>query len=112
MTTLTFNVSGSSDADYVVRFERKGSALLAFCTCQAGQNSQFCKHRIAILDGDVSNVTSSNASEASSLKDMLSDTPLAQALAELAVAVAQQEEATTKLKQAKKLVSKCMHSEK
>lgn len=108
MQTISFTVSGSSGAEYHVQFERRGDALLAYCTCQAGQNGQSCKHRIALLDGDVTAVISNNASEAAGLKEMLAGTTLASALGLLAEATLMHDAATKRLSSARKAVSRAM----
>jgi hypothetical protein len=57
---ITFVVQGSSPTPYKVKFAKTGSNLSAFCTCPAGINGQYCKHRFRILDGDSTGIISNN----------------------------------------------------
>jgi hypothetical protein len=57
---ITFLVQGSSPTPYKVKFTKTGSNISAFCTCPAGINGQYCKHRFRILDGDSTGIISNN----------------------------------------------------
>ena len=63
MEEITFLVQGSAIDPYRVTFTKNKNNLNAFCTCPAGENGQYCKHRLAILGGDVSAITSKNELE-------------------------------------------------
>jgi hypothetical protein len=45
-------VYGSKGNLYRVSFDRAASGVRVQCTCKAGVNGQFCRHRIALLAGD------------------------------------------------------------
>lgn len=64
MQELVFLVKGSTSDTYEVTFIKDGASLTALCTCPAGQFGNFCKHRIAILDGDFGSISSDNADQA------------------------------------------------
>lgn len=71
MERVRFIVEGSKGDQYAVVFEREGQNINAFCTCQAGQNGLYCKHRFALMDGDVSYLLSDNTQDVEKLRYML-----------------------------------------
>ena len=81
MKELTISVKGSSADPYEVTFIKDGDSLTALCSCPAGQYGNFCKHRIAILDGNSKAVVSENADQASTVLSWLPGTDVAEALA-------------------------------
>jgi len=58
MREVVVEVQGSSEEPYTVTVIQLPGALHMNCTCQAGQLMQLCKHRLAILDGDLSAIVS------------------------------------------------------
>ena len=58
MREIIVKVQGSSDEPYTVIVVHTSDTLHMNCSCQAGQLNQICKHRLAILDGDLSAVVS------------------------------------------------------
>ena len=44
MKIFSFQVQGSSDEPYTVRFEKEGSNLNIWCDCPAGVKATHCKH--------------------------------------------------------------------
>ena len=83
MSELTFRVKGSSAEPYEITFIKDGDSLTALCSCPAGQYGNFCKHRIAILDGNGKAVVSDNVDQVAVVRDWLAGTDVAAALAEL-----------------------------
>jgi len=79
---LTFQVKGSSAEPYEVTFIKDGDSLTALCSCPAGQYGNFCKHRIAILEGDGKAIVSDNADRAPTIVNWLQGTDVASALSE------------------------------
>ncbi len=79
---LTFLVKGSSADPYELTFIKDGDSLTALCSCPAGQYGNFCKHRMAILDGDGKAIVSDNADRVSTIVDWLQGTDVAAALSE------------------------------
>jgi uncharacterized Zn finger protein len=73
---FVFEVVGSQGDPYRVTFAFNGDKASASCTCGAGEQGKWCKHRTALLDGDVTAVRSANASEVAALKDRLAGTSL------------------------------------
>ncbi len=66
---LCFSIKGSTGNIYEITARRTANQLRTTCTCQAGQNRTWCKHRTALLDGDVSNLLSENASDIKKLAE-------------------------------------------
>lgn len=60
---IEFQVQGSASEPYNVVFEKHGDALLAYCTCPAGEFGTYCKHRFQILNGSKKGIVSSNESQ-------------------------------------------------
>ena len=67
---LSFTIRGSTGNTYFVTAQKSGSEVKVSCTCQAGQNGSWCKHRTALLDGDVSGLLSDNVSDVVMLSHM------------------------------------------
>lgn len=65
MDSLSCLVKGSSPEPYRVTFSKSGKNFSAYCTCPAGKNGQYCKHRFGILTGSSINVISTNANDVS-----------------------------------------------
>lgn len=82
LAEIIFNVKGSSPEPYEIRFIKDGDSLTALCSCPAGQYGNFCKHRIAILDGVYTAIVSDNREQATMIADWLAGTDVEQALQE------------------------------
>ena len=67
---LCFSVKGSTGNIYEITARRVADQLRMTCTCQAGQNRIWCKHRTALLDGDVTNLVSDNLLDVAKLAEM------------------------------------------
>ena len=79
---LTFQVKGSSADPYEVIFIKDGDSLTALCSCPAGQYGNFCKHRIAVLEGNGKAIVSDNADRVPTIVNWLQGTDVAAALTE------------------------------
>lgn len=110
MDEIEFLVQGSSPDPYKVTFTLDVKKLNAFCTCPAGENGQYCKHRLAILGGDSSAIVSDNMDKVSLVSSWLSGTDLEEALALLLDAEREHDIAKKHLAVAKKNVAKAMRS--
>lgn len=77
-------VQGSAAEPYMVLIEKSGSNLNAFCTCPAGSNGQYCKHRFRILSGNPEGMVSGDESLLVAVVDWLVGTDVEQAIGELA----------------------------
>jgi SWIM zinc finger len=81
MDEIGFDVQGSAPEPYRVTFVRKSQTnLAAYCTCPAGINGQYCKHRFAILDGVEAGVVSPNVDAVKTVQSWLSGTDVEKAL--------------------------------
>ena len=83
MEELTIRVKGSSADPYETTFIKDGVSLTALCTCPAGSFGNFCKHRIAILDGDAGAVLDDDAKRVPTVVEWMVGTDVGAALAEL-----------------------------
>lgn len=109
MDEIKFRVKGSAAEPYHVTFSRAGGELRAYCTCPAGENGQYCKHRLRILAGNSSEIVTANAEQVRQVQNWLAGTRLQIALSEVAEAERQAESAKRHLAAAKKRLAKLMH---
>lgn len=103
-----FLVQGSAGNPYEVSFRREGSNLSAYCTCPAGANGMYCKHRVAILNGMTQGVVSGNASEVGEVAGWLSGTDVEAAMDEVEALEVQMDQIKNALSKAKKNLAKSM----
>ena len=108
MQEIEFLVQGSVAEPYHVKFVSDQSVLNAFCTCAAGQNGQYCKHRLRILSGDATNVISENVPQVDLIRTWLAGTVLEKMILEFAEAERDLEIVQRRLATAKKNVAKAM----
>ena len=80
---LTIMVKGSSADPYETTFIKDASSLTALCTCPAGSFGNFCKHRIAVLEGDARAVLDEDAKKVPTVVEWMAGTDVGAALAEL-----------------------------
>jgi len=81
MEEIAFDVQGSAPEPYGVVFVRRSPTnLSAYCSCPAGENGQYCKHRFAILDGIQKNIVSANVNEVKIVQSWLAGTDVEKAL--------------------------------
>jgi hypothetical protein len=80
MEELLFLVQGSAEEPYRVSFRKHGNNLSAYCTCPAGQNGQYCKHRFRILGGSAEGIVSGNSEDVLIVKSWLPGTDVEAAL--------------------------------
>ncbi len=69
MQSVVVEVYGSEGDVYEVAFTALSGKAIASCACKAGVNGQFCKHRLALLAGDMSRLV--DKSKASVVRDVL-----------------------------------------
>ena len=109
MEEISFKVQGSASEPYNVLFVRRSATnLSAYCTCPAGENGQYCKHRFSILDGITKGVVSDNLEQVATVHSWLPGTDVEAALKK----VSEIEIEATKIKKllsaAKKEVARAM----
>ena len=108
MEEIIFKVKGSAPEPYKVTFTKNKNNINAFCTCPAGENGQYCKHRFAIMAGDSKAVVSSNKEQVMVIKSWLPGLDLEEALMELAEAEHEYDKAKKRLTAAKKNIARAM----
>jgi hypothetical protein len=60
MQSLSFNIQGSAPEPYEVIFYHVDGQLSGSCTCGAGRQSKYCKHRLDFLQGNINNIIEPN----------------------------------------------------
>ena len=110
METIQFLVQGSADEPYEVTFQKAGHNLSAFCTCAAGHNGQYCKHRFQILEGSTEGIVSGNSGQVPTVVAWLPGTDVAEAMAALAAAEREFDRAKKVVTNAKKNLASAMRS--
>jgi uncharacterized Zn finger protein len=106
---VEFLIEGSEGDEYTVVFQVTGTNANAFCTCAAGASGQYCKHRFALMDGDVSRLLSSNTVDVVRLKSLIQGTDLKVAYDRVLKAAADFAIAKRELDTAKKALAKVMY---
>ena len=106
MDELCFLVQGSAEVPYRVTFQKNANNLSAYCTCPAGENGQYCKHRFNILGGITEGIVSSNIQDVKIVESWLHGTDVEDALNEVMAADEQFEKAKQKLFSAKKRLAR------
>ena len=110
MQELTFLVKGSSKDPYAVIFIKDGDSLTAICNCPAGTYGNFCKHRISILDGKPTAITSDNVDQAATVVAWLAGTDVEAALAEMRAAEKLGDPDKKELNAAKRKLARAMNT--
>ncbi|KAA0893557.1 SWIM zinc finger family protein [Oryzomonas rubra] len=108
MNELIFFVQGSAKEPYKVTFQKKGANLSAYCTCPAGDNGQYCKHRFSILGGVTDGIVSANELDVEIVTSWLAGSDIEAALNDVLNAEEQFEIAKLKLSTAKKQLAKVL----
>ncbi|GAB6846609.1 SWIM zinc finger family protein [Paraburkholderia kururiensis] len=108
MDKISFLVQGSANEPYEVTFERENNQIAAFCTCPAGANGTYCKHRLFILDGVISGIVSDNADQAVTVASWLRGSNLAADIENLSEAERVLEQAKSNVNKAKKNLAAAM----
>lgn len=109
MEEIVFEVQGSALKPYRVVFVRRSQTnMSAYCFCPAGENGQYCKHRIAILDGTEKDFFSANPDDVKIVQSWLSGTDIETALLKMRVLQKQSEQIKRELSSAKNELAKAM----
>jgi hypothetical protein len=109
MMRIEFLIEGSRGDEYTVTFMITDNSARAACSCAAGAANQFCKHRAALLDGDITRLRSPNATDVTRLGSLLRDTDLWAAYGQLLMATKAHDEAKKALDGAKKRLARVAH---
>jgi uncharacterized Zn finger protein len=107
--TFEFLVQGSAAEPYVVSFRRRDAKnFSAYCTCPAGENGMYCKHRIRILRGLLDGIVSSNTVDVRTVAGWLAGTDVETALRAIESLEKEAERIKNALSTAKKALARCL----
>jgi len=109
MEKIYFLVQGSAEEPYKVTFQKSGNTLSAYCTCPAGENGQYCKHRFRILGGSAEGIVSGNSDDVMIVKSWLPGTDVEAALLEVTEKEILLEKAKKDLSAVKKKLARTMN---
>lgn len=110
MQRLEFMVEGSKGDEYRIIFERDGDNLNAYCSCPAGDSGTYCKHRFALMDGEVEDLLSDNETDVTILKEMMAGTDVERIYKEVVATQAEYDKIGQRLKAIKKELARAMRS--
>jgi hypothetical protein len=108
MERMDFMVQGGEIEPYRVTLEKSGSNLNAYCTCAAGSNGQYCKHRFRILSGNPEGLVDPDLDRLRAAVDWLVDTDVGIALSALVKAEDDFNSAKKELARTKKLLAQAL----
>ena len=108
MEKLKFLVQGSAEKPYEVTFQRDSNNLSAYCSCPAGENGQYCKHRVNILSGIKDGIVSNNKPDVEVVALWLPGSDVEKTLHVLKKAEEQFETAKQELSSAKKRFARAL----
>jgi hypothetical protein len=106
---VKFRVQGSAEQPYEVHFINHGDGnLSAYCTCPAGENGQYCKHRFSIIDGKTKGIVSDNAEHVAVVVSWIPGSDIEAALRVVREAESEAAAAKKRVSQAKKDLARAM----
>jgi len=105
---LRFIVIGSTGSEYEIIALREGDKFRMSCTCEAGKHGTYCKHRSALLDGEVSSVLSGNEGDVVRLKELICGTNVEKRYASVCALEKEKAALDSKLKLEKKALGREM----
>lgn len=108
MERVQFVVEGSQGDAYDVVISRDGTNVNALCSCKAGQNGLWCRHRVALLNGEADALIEGEEADLARVAGWLPGSDLGRALAEVNAAQAVYDVAKATLDRAKKALSRAM----
>lgn len=76
MEKIIFYVQGSEKEPYKVTFWRKEKDFKSACSCKAGKKGMYCKHRLDLLEGNLTNLSSDNYEDLEKVYKMLENSDL------------------------------------
>lgn len=79
---LKFEIQGSAENIYTVSFWKVGDDLKSACTCPAGKKGMYCKHRLQLLEGDITNFIGENFEDFEELAEFLAGSDIEKILEE------------------------------
>lgn len=79
---LKFEIQGSAKNIYTVSFWKVEDDLKSACTCPAGKKGIYCKHRLQLLEGDITNFIGENFEDFEELAEFLAGSDIEEILEE------------------------------
>lgn len=101
-------VSKSSGEVYTLDFSKINETVKFGCSCPAGSRAGYCKHREAILKGDVSAINQRDALDAATVSKLIVNTEIGAILTELAELEFEIEAKKKKQKNLKKMLGRVL----
>ena len=109
MKELQFTVQGSSSAPYEVTFvNHEDGNLSAYCTCPAGENGLYCKHRFGILEGKPKGLVSGSAEDIATVASWMPGSDIEAAMKAVEAAQKEADAAKQKVAKLKKELARAM----
>ena len=109
MDQIVFLVQGSAPEPYEVYFSKSGNNLTAHCTCPAGENGLYCKHRFRILAGKTEGIVSDNKEDVKIVQSWLKGSDVEEAMNYVLEMEKEVEKAKKKHSAAKKKLARAMN---
>lgn len=109
MKRIVFTVLGSSGSHYETTFEKAGTNVRAFCTCEAGKKGIYCKHRFSLMNGEFDKIISPNKDDLQILANMLHGTELERCYVAFLQAEKEHQATKRRLDAIKKALSQAMY---
>jgi hypothetical protein len=108
---LTFVVvSSRSGETYHLKAQRAPGGVRFTCTCAAGENGSYCRHRLDLLAGVVGELRSGSAADVQALAVWAQGTALEQSIAEMAALEKAQADLKRRLSAVKKAIGRLLLS--
>ena len=106
---LQFNVISQSTGEiYFIHLYRTENNLTCTCTCPAGRRSTHCKHRLAILKGEMHDVDSGDTDRIDEILSLLSGTDVEVELHDLQLLEGQKRVLDNQIKAKKKALGRAL----
>lgn len=107
--SLAFQIESASSGEiYDIEMRRTGADLTITCTCTAASNGMHCKHRVALLTGDTSQIIAGDLDKIGSIRVMLVGSDVEEPLTEVGELERKKAAIDADLKAAKKRLAKTM----
>jgi hypothetical protein len=104
---LTFEFIGSYGDVYEIVVSGAGAGLSITCSCHAGRQGRYCRHRLALLGGDHARLRAGH-DNLRKLRALIAESPLAIALQDYQAANAAYEAARTRRRAAARALGHLM----
>lgn len=103
MSRLSFKVESSRTGElYSLSAYQTKTGLRFSCTCAAGDNGSYCKHRVNLLMGDISGLKGRNVDDVEKLRVMFDGSPAIAIITDIAQLEGEAEALKAKLKTRKR----------